>query len=142
MFDKEFPTQIRVFAGLRMKRGNLRDFWRIPSARFQDKNPETILREIAGKRTAASARANDDEIVLRRLLFWVKSGVVHFAEDTPRPTRACVLECFEQIDQVVEFLFAQIFRKVMATIEDQIRRSAHPKKLGYFFASSITTRII
>jgi hypothetical protein len=67
-----------MLAGVRVKGGNLCHLWRIPSACFQDQNPKTILGKIAGKRPTASAGADDDEVVLRGLLFWMKRGVVHF----------------------------------------------------------------
>lgn len=77
MPDEEFPTQVRMLAGVRVKSGDLRHFGRIPSARFQDQNPKTIFREVAGERRTASAGADNNEIVLRGLLFWMKRGVVH-----------------------------------------------------------------
>src|SRR5881227_3780022 len=83
MFNKELPTEVWVFAGVRMKRGNLRDFWRIPSARLEDKNSKAILGKVKGERSAAGAGADDDEVGLCCLLFWVKSGVSHLSEDMP-----------------------------------------------------------
>ena len=90
MLNEEFPTQIRMLAGVRVKGRNLRHLGRIPSACFQDQNPKTISGKIAGKRRTACAGADDDEVVLRSLLFWMERSVVHFNQDTTLPFRACV----------------------------------------------------
>ncbi len=75
MFNEELPTEIRMLAGVRMERRNLRNLRRIPPACLEDKHAKTILCQICSKRTAARAGADDDEIVLCGLLFGVKSGV-------------------------------------------------------------------
>lgn len=64
MFNEELPTEIGMFAGVRMERRNLCDLRRIPSACFQDKHAKTVLCQIGSKRSAARAGADDDEIVL------------------------------------------------------------------------------
>ncbi len=64
MFNEELPTEIGMFAGVRMERRNLCDLRRIPAACFQDKHAKAVLCQIASKRSAARAGADDDEIVL------------------------------------------------------------------------------
>lgn len=98
MLDEEFPAELRMFARVRMERWNLCDFWRIPSARLQDKDAKSVLCQISSERRAAGTGADDDKIVLCSFLFWVKSGVSHLNEDTPQPGLCRVLEGFEKID--------------------------------------------
>jgi hypothetical protein len=87
MFNKELPTEVWVFAGVGMKRRNLRHFRGIPSARLQHKHTKAILSEITGKRSAARARTHNDEVVLCSFLFWMKT-VSHLNEHTPQPSGA------------------------------------------------------
>ena len=77
-----------MFASMRMKRGNLRYFRRVPFTRLQNKHTKAILCEVSSKRSAARARADNDEVVLRCFLFWVKSRVSQLNEDTPQPSGA------------------------------------------------------
>src|SRR5215472_7648505 len=123
-----------MLAGVGMKCGNLCDFRCIPSACLQDKHAKAILCQISSKRPAARPGAYYNKVVLCCLLFWVKSGVSHFNEDKPQPQGSRVLECFEEIDQVVELLFAQVFGKIVAAIQHQIGRGTDLKKPGCFFA--------
>ena len=86
MLNEEFPTEVRMLAGVRVKSGNLCHLRRIPSACFQDQNPKTILGEVTGERSAARAGADNNEVVLSGLLFWMERGVVHFNQDTTLST--------------------------------------------------------
>ena len=64
MLDEELPTEIRMFARVRMERWNLCDFGSIPTACLQHKHAKAVLCQISSKRPAARSRADDDEIVL------------------------------------------------------------------------------
>ncbi len=87
-----------MLAGMGVKSRNLRDFWRIPAASFQKKDPKAILDQIAGERPAARAGADDNKVVVRGLLFWMKCGVVHCARCTTLPGQGWVSERFEQVN--------------------------------------------
>jgi len=83
MLNEELPTEVWVFAGVRMERWNLCDFRRIPATCLKEKHTKAILCQIAGERPTAGARADNDKIVFCCLLFWVKSRVSQWSEDTP-----------------------------------------------------------
>src|SRR5262245_65236722 len=63
MLDVEFPRQIVVLAGQRMERRNLIGERLRGAARFEDEHAEAGLGQICRHRTAAAARADDNEVL-------------------------------------------------------------------------------
>src|SRR5215831_19375370 len=64
MLNKELPTEVQMFAGVRMKCWNLCDLRSIPAACLQHEHMKTVLGQISSKRSATCPGADDDEIVL------------------------------------------------------------------------------